>query len=427
MNRKPARLSSDLARLPGSDPGAASTVLDELDAVSCAALQWSVRLGDDCAARDRADFDAWFDAAPAHREAFHAISADLAEVDAVCAELSAEDIAGLRARNVVDRIIEGRIQPRTLPPPGPAPVGLGGQGGRVARAGRAGGEPAPRPTPARQPSALALTALAVTALCGGWVTWHQWYYSPLYEHQFTTQRGQQLNTALPDGSRVLLDTATSAAVTLYRNRREVRVAEGQALFEVSADTARPFEVLAGATRVTVTGTRFTVRHAPSLGTDEVEVAVLEGRVRVAPQLPEPQRGGEPPQPHSPAQPLTGAAASVAAADRQASAVMLGAGQTVVSNGQGQPGPVRTVAPSSIGSWREQRLVFDDVPLASVLAEIERYQPTGIRLQGAAVGKLGVTASVDLRNLAGFLRNLPAVLPVRISRHGDGSREVSLRD
>lgn len=421
MNTRPSRSPWDAARSPGLDAVAAAAVLDDLSQAEFEALQWLVRLGEDCSTAERAGFDAWIEADPAHRDAFQACSADLAEVDAACAVMTSEDIAGLRARNVVDRLIEGRPV-RAATPGGlglgavPAPFPTAVPAPRPDRS--AGSRPAIRhPAAARRhPSALVATAVAVSALCGGWVAWHQWYYSPIFEHRFATQRGQQLDAALPDGSRVLLDTASIAEVTLYRNRREIRLPEGQLLLEVRSDAARPFEVLAGASRVTVTGTRFTVRHAPSVGNDSVEVAVLEGQVRVAPQA-------SPPLPDA-ARPGRGRPGGEAHA---AAAVMLGAGQVLVSDSEGVPGEVRTVPTVSIATWREQRIRFDDVPLAAVLAEIERYQPTGIRLQDAAVGQLTVTASVDLRNLAGFLRNLPVVLPVRFSKQADGSRLVSLRD
>lgn len=63
----------------------------------------------------------------------------------------------------------------------------------------------------------------------------------------------------------------------YRaGQRIVALLEGEAMFEVTHDAARPFMVDAGIGTVTVTGTRFDVRRDESM----VEVAVESGSVDV---------------------------------------------------------------------------------------------------------------------------------------------------
>ena len=104
----------------------------------------------------------------------------------------------------------------------------------------------------------------------------------MFAGEFRTLRGQQKDVTLPDGSVLRLDTDTRIAVALYRERREVKLLGGQAMFQVHGDAARPFDVLAGPVRVTVVGTRFSVRHTPGiLGADDIRVEVEEGCVRVA--------------------------------------------------------------------------------------------------------------------------------------------------
>lgn len=57
--------------------------------------------------------------------------------------------------------------------------------------------------------------------------------------------------------------------------------EGQAVFSIKGDPSRPFDVLAGPLRITVVGTRSSVRFTPGIrGEEGVQVAVEEGRVRV---------------------------------------------------------------------------------------------------------------------------------------------------
>src|SRR3546814_13380985 len=61
-------------------------------------------------------------------------------------------------------------------------------------------------------------------------------------------------------------------------RRVLFRSRGEAYFEVKHDAGRPFVVWAGERKVTVLGTRFSVRRDG----DKVRVAVVEGKVRVDP-------------------------------------------------------------------------------------------------------------------------------------------------
>ncbi|MFM2086220.1 MAG: hypothetical protein RLZZ237_1089 [Pseudomonadota bacterium] len=229
---------------------------------------------------------------------------------------------------------------------------------------------------------LAGAALACAALIGGWQYWLQ---QPIYSASFASARGQQLVVELPDGSSLRLDTATRADVTLYRQRREVRLPEGQAMFSVAPDKTRPFKVLAGPVRVTVVGTRFSVRHTHGglLG-DGASVQVEHGKVRVA---------------------------------GSGAALELTAGQAVRSDASGQLGPLERMAPEDALLWREGRAHFNNTPLRLALAEFERYGPTGLLLADPALGELRLNGSFNLREVASFRRALPQVLPLRLHEEG----------
>lgn len=410
---------------PASD---APTALDALSPVEFEALQWAVRLGDTPGADAgvRLAFERWLAADDRHREAFVAMQVDVDSVSADCAALPPEMIARLRGNDEGGLASDG--EPRLAPgsaSAGSASAGVASAGpirpGAVFAGGASPGcaGPARAMAAARSPTsprrhlagvlALALGSLLIGGAGFGW--WH-WQGQPLFNDQFSTRRGQQLEAALPDGSRLVLDTATLAEMALYRHRREVRLPEGQVLFEVTADPGRPFDVLAGATRVRVIGTRFSVRYAPSLGSEAVEVAVLEGQVRVAPRALDAAPTSGPPS------------AGESRASREP--VDLHPGQVYRSDDRGGAGTVVTAPIVSMATWRHHRLVFEAAPLAAVLAEIDRYQPSRIRLHDSAVGELSVTASVDLRDIRAFIRNLPLVLPVRVSAEADGSQVISLR-
>ncbi|MEJ7810836.1 MAG: FecR domain-containing protein [Gemmatimonadaceae bacterium] len=83
---------------------------------------------------------------------------------------------------------------------------------------------------------------------------------------FSTPVGTRDSTVLADGSRVLLGPGSSLQTTegYGGDRREVRL-DGEALFEVRHDAARPFVVRAAGAVIRDLGTAFSVRSADSSG------------------------------------------------------------------------------------------------------------------------------------------------------------------
>lgn len=362
---------------PPSDDPITESLLDELSPVELEALRWSVRVGDGLSLEGHATLQVWLDAAPEHRAAFE----DMTGVSAAIDGIPPAGTARLRATIAIDKAVESSAS-GVQRAPSPGPIELPQKPARAA---------ARSPLRRLLPHALAAVLMLGVFGGGGWWGWGQWQQQPTFNRDYATQRGQSLAAELPDGSQLLLDTATQASVTLYRNRREVQLPEGQVLFQVQGNKAQPFDVLAGGARVTVVGTRFSVRYTPSQqGEPAVQVAVLEGRVRVG-------RAND----------ATGA-----------QAVELTPGQTVTTDASGQPGAVSAMPVSAMASWQQRRLDFDNVPLGRVLDELNRYGETGLRVTDAAVARMPVTASVDLRQLGTFARSLTDVLPVRLVRGAD---------
>jgi transmembrane sensor len=325
-----------------------------------AAATWLTRQRNGLDAAGQAELQAWLDADPQHAAAFQAMAGTVRRVQ----QLPAQDIARLKAG---------------LP--------------------RASAPLRPR---FRQAGAAALATVAFALIGVGWIGWQHWQRQPTFEQVYATARGQQVKASLPDaepkGSTIQLDTATQVEARLYRDRRELQLKEGQVMFEVHADAQRPFHVQAGAARITVVGTRFSVRHTAS-GVDagQTIVSVEEGRVRVA-----------------------RAEASV-----PGSTLELTASQQVTVDAQGRLGAVQALSPSDIAPWRSGRVSFDRTPLRQALAEFERYGNTGVVVRDPAVATLPVGGSYSLAQFRRFAETLPQVLPVRLVPR-DGVIEVVAR-
>ena len=247
--------------------------------------------------------------------------------------------------------------------------------------------PARRAQPASRRRALvsgfAMAGVAAMAVGGGWFGWAQWQARPVYEQAFETARGRQSQVRLPDGSTLHLEAATSLKVVFFRAHREVRMTEGQALFTVQADAGRPFRVEAGGVRVTVVGTRFSVRSTPAVpGREATEVAVAHGKVRVE---------------------------RIADADA-APPFDLVAGQRVV---MGAVPTLGTIAADSVAPRQGAQLSFSNTPLAGALAEMARHADLGIAAVDPAVADLRLTGTFDPRDAAATRRLLASALPVQL--------------
>lgn len=347
---------------PQPAPMPANTSADTDDV----ALDWFVRrAGGSFDAADEAALGSWLAADVAHAAAFARYQDDWRILDA----LPADGVRTLKQNLAHDRSALARATPRKS---------AWWRGHSL------------------WPLRTAVAGVVLTVACGGYLAWSHWLQQPVFSQQFATERGQQLEVSLPEGSHLRLDTLTRADVAIFRERREVRLPKGQAVFQVQGDPERPFDVLAGPLRITVVGTRFSVRYTPDVpGREGVQVAVEEGRVRVAR-----------------ASPTEGAP----------SLVELVAGQQVTSDSSGLLGAVSVVPAAGIAPWRESRVSFDDVRLDQVLAEFGRYGPVHLSVREPAVAAMRVTGTFDPRRLDNFAHLLPWVLPVQL-RKGEGGVEV----
>jgi transmembrane sensor len=94
-----------------------------------------------------------------------------------------------------------------------------------------------------------------------------------------TEKGQKLNMQLSDGSRVTLNSASTLVYQEYFND-SIRHIEliGEAYFDVSHDSSRPFIVKTGDLQTLALGTSFNIRYRPENNVNQV--ALVSGRVEV---------------------------------------------------------------------------------------------------------------------------------------------------
>ena len=108
------------------------------------------------------------------------------------------------------------------------------------------------------------------------------YFNQPYSHElltFATQKGEQTNVILPDGSEVWLnvDTKLSLPVDYGIKNRDLTLV-GEAYFEVEKNEKLPFKVTSGNITTEALGTQFVVSAYPE--SSAMKTSLLEGSVKV---------------------------------------------------------------------------------------------------------------------------------------------------
>lgn len=211
---------------------------------------------------------------------------------------------------------------------------------------------------------------------------------------YETAKGATRQIALADGTHIRLNSGSRLSVTLARNERRVTMADAEAAFDVAKDPSRPFLIEAGDRTIRVVGTEFDVLHHAGRFT----VTVRRGIVEVRPTAAGP------------------AAAPIARLVKgQALAHEEGAGGDVIS----------TIDPDRAFSWTAGRLVYDDVSLADVAADLGRYGAAPITVAPDA-RDLRLTAVIQIDSQDAMVRRLSAFLPVTAVHEAGGYRLSSRR-
>lgn len=190
-----------------------------------------------------------------------------------------------------------------------------------------------------------------------------------------TATGEQRRIMLADGSAATLNTDTALAFNYGAERRGVKILSGEVYFEVQPDKARPFIVETEQGTVRVVGTRFSVKTG-----DAIQVDVESG--------------------------------IVACAGRQGGSRQLTAGQHTRIFSQGVDA-VTEIDAGRAFAWLNGRLIFQDQPLAEVIAELDRYHPGAIVISDAALAKTRVTGNYKLEDTAAIVRTLADITGARV--------------
>jgi transmembrane sensor len=215
---------------------------------------------------------------------------------------------------------------------------------------------------------------------------------------YRTKVGERTTVTLPDGSTATLDTDSTLRLAYSGEERGVQLLRGQALFDVAKYQPLPFHVYAGGHRVAAIGTQFDVRLDGQGRSAKVQVALVEGVVKVA-KLRHRQDGAAP----------------------QAS-VTMAAGELLKASAT-EPMRVSVADIQAMTSWSAGLLIFDDMPLDRAVAEVNRYTRSPVVLADPKLSQLRVSGVFKIGLPKHFAETVADTFALNVAYGADGSPEL----
>jgi len=240
----------------------------------------------------------------------------------------------------------------------------------------------------RRPALRWAAGLAVSVILAASLSW--WFLLAGAE-QFQTKVGEQHSVLLADGSRVTLNTASKIEVRLRAGRRDVKLLQGEALFEVAHDARRPFDVYAGNVVVRAVGTRFDIDRRAT----RTAVTVVEGRVAMI-------KAGS----------ATGTLPELSARDR------------VIVDSAGPANLEHNVNLAETTAWMQRQLVFHHRPLREIAEEFNRYNGGRIEIRSPSLREQEVTGTFRSNDVASFMVVLAGIPGAHVVDDGAGGYTVT---
>lgn len=224
----------------------------------------------------------------------------------------------------------------------------------------------------RWPVAIAATLTLVVTGALLWSSVDAWL------SDYRTDPGKQASVTLTDGSTIHLNTHSALSVELSDRRRSLILKQGEALFEVAHDATRPFEVTVNGGVVRAIGTVFNIDTRGKRTT----VTVVEGMVRVIYK----ERAHDIP-----------------------------AGHRLRYATDHAPDTVEPANLPQTTAWRTHEFVFDDMPFALIVEELNRYRTVPILIIDPDLRSRRLSGSIRLDDPEQSFKMLQNVLPFRTMR------------
>jgi transmembrane sensor len=211
---------------------------------------------------------------------------------------------------------------------------------------------------------------------------------------YKTDIGERRIVALPDGSRISMDSATSVRVSYKKTARSITLDRGRSRFDVAHDPSRPFTVTVGTQTVVAIGTSFDVERLQST----VLITLIQGQVVI--------KGAEP------------AATSTAAIGQAEKSISLKAGEQLVVSRNVRPAIVEADLQVA-RAWEAGRLLFRDERLGDAVARVNRYTPHPIEID-PSIASIRISGVFNAGDIGSFVSAVTSYFPVEASTTGNNT-------
>jgi len=320
--------------------------------------------------RQRTQFFAWLKASPIHMEEYLGIAALESTLGAATAdpETTLQALLEAAGRDTSAEIID------------------------LGSAREANWRP-PRHARRSSPWWLGAAALAGIGMVAAVLVWAfgegQWLDLP---KTYETTHGGQGVWQLADGTVLHLNTDSSVTVHFSNHERLVTLHQGQALFEVAHEAARPFRVSTGDSSTVAVGTEFDVYRRA----EDTQITVVKGRVVVYPGASAPAAAGMAGDEHS---------------------LSVSAGQRVTVHAGMLPAAPSNADLTRAVAWLERQIAFDQQPLDEVAREFNRYNRISFEIDDPKLRTLPVSGVFDAYDPASFAAFMGSLEGVHVERLG----------
>jgi transmembrane sensor len=226
-----------------------------------------------------------------------------------------------------------------------------------------------------QHRALAAVAACVVVGAASLLAWNAGLFVSDLQ-MLTTRQTSNQSATLPDGSTLTLAPRTQVAVDFSGAERSLDLSQGEAYFTVQPDRNKPFVVRTAGLQVIAVGTAFNVKSAPG----HVVVTVTEGLVEAA--------NGE-------------------------ESWRVAAGHQIDYDLERRSARIAAVDAQRELGWREGRLEYFDKPLATVIADANRYSERRIEIADPRLESLTYTGTIFTQALEDWLQAMESTFDIRV--------------
>jgi ferric-dicitrate binding protein FerR (iron transport regulator) len=206
--------------------------------------------------------------------------------------------------------------------------------------------------------AAAAGILLVCGICGWWINSYRQSRQIVWL-ELKTAIGEKKMVLLPDSSRIWLGAnGILRYPDHFTDSRNVQLLSGEAFFDIAPVAGKPFTVNADSLQVRVLGTSFHIRAYPR---QLMEIAVSSGKVSVSKDSRETE--------------------------------VLTANQALLVNRNGYTFSRMLIDAPDTDGWKQDKIVFDNMPVAEALLLLENYYPVTFHIQRPL--KKQITGSLNM--------------------------------